>query len=83
MELEFGYGTSVQRVTVPEKNLLALLTANEMEHIHRGEEAVTFAMAHPIGCGRLGEQVRPGQKIASWLAIFPVWCPVIRSFRQF
>ncbi len=64
MELEFGYGASVQRVTVPEKNLVAQLTANEMEHTRRGEEAVRFALEHPIGAGRLRDTVRPGQRIA-------------------
>ena len=32
MELEFGYGAGVQTVQVPEKNLMGILTANEMQH---------------------------------------------------
>ncbi len=64
MELEFGYGAGTQKVTVPEKNLLAVLTANEMTHTHQGEAAVRFALENPIGAGRLGQAVRPGQKIA-------------------
>ena len=48
MIVEFGYGKGVQNVEVPEKNLLAVLTANEMEHERRGPEAVEYALEHPI-----------------------------------
>lgn len=64
MKLEFGYGNGIQEVEVPEKNLMAVLTANEMEHERRGAEAVDYALANPIGAPKLSEAVRPGQKIA-------------------
>lgn len=41
--LEFGYGTGVQAVEVPEENLVGVLMANEMEHPLRGAEAVRAA----------------------------------------
>ena len=64
MELEFGYGAGVQTVQVPEKNLMGILTANEMQHERRGEAAVRYALAHPIGAVPLRDLAKPGQKIA-------------------
>lgn len=64
MKLEFGYGSSAQTVEVPEKNLLAVLVANPVEHRFHGEEAVRWALAHPVGSEHLRKIVRPGQKIA-------------------
>ena len=63
MELEFGYGTGVQRVTVPDRNVTDVLLSNPMEHPLRGEAAVRYALAHPIGAQKLRELPRPGQKI--------------------
>ena len=64
MKLEFGYGTGVQTVEVPEKNLMAVLNANEMAHERSGEAAVRYAMEHPIGSEKLSKLVKPGQKVA-------------------
>ena len=63
MKIELGYGCGTQTVDVPEKNLLKVLTANEMTHERRGEEAVRYALAHPVGAGLLREDVKPGQKV--------------------
>ena len=64
MKLEFGYGNSVQTVEVPEKNLLAVLESNPIDHERRGEEAVRYALAHPIGAPLLRKVVQPGQTVA-------------------
>ena len=64
MRLEFGYGTSGQTVTVPDKNVIGILTANAMEHEHTGEAAVRHALEHPISVPRLRDLAKPGQKIA-------------------
>ena len=64
MRLEFGYGTSGQTVTVPDKNVIGILTANAMEHEHTGEAAVRHALEHPIGAPRLRDLAKSGQKIA-------------------
>jgi len=64
MKLEFGYGKGFQYVEVPEKNLLHILTANEMHHAFRDEAAVRYALENPVGAPRLCRVVRPGQKIA-------------------
>ena len=63
MKLEFGYGKGVQIVDVPDKNLMAVLTANEMEHERRGAEAIDYALDNPIGSERLSSLVTPGQKV--------------------
>lgn len=64
MQINFGYGTQEQTVTVPDEQLLGVLTANEMEHTRTGPEAVTYALDNPIGAPKLRTLVRPGQKIA-------------------
>ena len=48
MTLEFGYANGVQCVEVPEKNLLATLTANPLDHARSGADAVKHALANPI-----------------------------------
>ena len=64
MELKFGYWNREETVQVPDENLIGVLTANEMEHVHLGEEAVTYALQNPIGAPRLNTLAKPGQKIA-------------------
>ena len=64
MELCFGYGKTEQVVQVPDKNLIGVLIANEMEHAHPGEAAVRCALENPIGAPRLNTLAKPGQKIA-------------------
>ena len=64
MKLEFGYGSGVQTVEVSERNLLAVLESNPKEHLRRGEEAVRYALANPIGAPLLRNIVKAGQKIA-------------------
>ena len=64
MKLEFGYGRGVQTVEVPERNVIGILRSNPMEHQFRGEEAVRWAMEHPIGKKPLHQLAKPGQKVA-------------------
>ena len=64
MKLEFGYGTGVQQVNLSEKNLMDVLVSNEIEHLHRDEEAVRYALEHPIGKERLSRYDLSGKKIA-------------------
>ena len=64
MKLEFGYGTGVQTVEVPDQNLLAELVSNPMTHARTGEAAVRHALQHPIGSEKLPKLVKPGQKVA-------------------
>lgn len=64
MKLSFGFGTGTQEVEVPDKNLLGVLHANEVELGLTGEEEVRRALSEPIGLPRLREIVHPGEKIA-------------------
>lgn len=64
MKLSFGFGTGTQEVEVPEKNLLGVLHANEVELGLTGEAEVRRALAEPVGSPRLREIVKPGEKIA-------------------
>ena len=64
MRLSFGFGTSTQEVEVPEKNLVGELHANAVPTGLTGEAEVRRALAEPIGTPRLGEIVKPGEKIA-------------------
>ncbi len=64
MKLEFGYGKGVQTVDVPDKNLMAVLMANDIKHGRKGKGAVSFALENPIATPKLSEMVKPGQKVA-------------------
>ena len=64
MRMEFGYGKGTQTVEIPDRNLIAVLTANEMEHARRGAAAVDYALEHPIGAPKLCEVAKKGQKVA-------------------
>lgn len=65
MELTFGYDHTTQTVTVPDGNLLGVLTPGGLPVPEAGEEAlVRGAIAHPIGCAGLDAIVHPGEKIA-------------------
>ena len=64
MELELGFGTGTQRIAVPDKNLMAVLTPNDVKKELTGEAEVKRALEAPIGSPRLREIVKPGEKIA-------------------
>lgn len=64
MLLRFGFGAGTQEVRAPDKNLMGVLHANEVELGLTGEAEVRRALAAPIGSPRLGEIVHPGEKIA-------------------
>ena len=63
MNIEVGYGKGTQCCEVPEKNIISILHANQVETERGGEEAVRYALANPIGSKKLYEIVRPGEKI--------------------
>lgn len=63
MEIEVGFGTSVQKAEIPEKNILAVLKQNQVEHEFSGEESVRNGLENPIGSPRLKELVAGKKKI--------------------
>lgn len=64
MQFELGYDKRFEAFTVPDKNVLAVLTPNKVEVTLTGEDEVRRALAEPIGTPRLGQIVKPGEKIA-------------------
>ena len=64
MKLQFGFGTGVQEVEVPERNFLGELHANEVKTELTGEAEVRRALSAPIGSPRLKEIVHPGETVA-------------------
>ena len=64
MKLSFGFGTGVQEVDVPEKNLIGVLRANEVEAPVSEAEEVLRALREPIGSVPLKARVKAGQKVA-------------------
>lgn len=64
MDFELGFGSGVQKLTVPDENILSVLTPNYVPRELTGETEVIRALQNPIGTPRLGDIVRPGEKIA-------------------
>lgn len=64
MELTFRIGTGVQKVTVPDENLLDALHANDVKLPASEEEELLRALREPIGTKPLRELVKPGETVA-------------------
>ena len=64
MKLTFGFGSGTQEVTVPDKNVIGVLTSNQVEPGLTGEDEVRRALREPIGTPLLRQIVNPGEKIA-------------------
>ena len=64
MKLSFGFGAGFQEVNVPDRNLIGVLRANEVEAPASEAEEILRALHNPIGSKPLGELVKAGQKIA-------------------
>jgi len=63
MKLEIGFGTKPQQVDIPDRNLIGVLEPNQVEIAGKGEPVVVCAMQNPIGTSKLGEIVKPGEKV--------------------
>lgn len=64
MELSFKIGTRTETVRVPDEAVLGVLEPNEVPVELTGWAEVCRALAQPIGTPRLGQIVRPGEKVA-------------------
>ena len=64
MKLELNIGTTSQFVEVPDACVQQVLVPNAVTYDLTGEDEVKRALAAPIGSPRLGEIVKPGEKIA-------------------
>ena len=78
MKLEFGFGTGVQTVEVPEKNLMGVLMSNDVPRGLMNEEEVARALGEPIGSPRLREIVKRGEKIVVITSDVTRPCPTYR-----
>ena len=78
MKLEFGFGTGMQVVEVPDKNLMGVLMSNDVPRGLMNEEEVVRALENPIGTPRLREIVKPGEKIAIVTSDITRPCPSYR-----
>lgn len=78
MKIDFGFGTGVQSVEVPDKNLLGILMANDVPKGLMNEEEVRRALENPIGTPRLKDIVKPGEKIAVVTSDITRPCPTYR-----
>jgi nickel-dependent lactate racemase len=63
MILEFGYGEGIQKVEVPDENVIDILKPNKVEYDRIDEEEVKRALENPIGSKRLKDIVKPNEKI--------------------
>ena len=64
MEFELRFGVGMQKLSVPDENLICVLLPNAIPPGLIGEEEAARAMANPIGSPRLREIVRPGETVA-------------------
>lgn len=64
MKLQFGFGTGIQEVDVPDQNLIGVLHANEVPAALTGAAEVERALSEPIGSPRLRDIVHPGETVA-------------------
>ena len=63
MRIELGIGAGKQAVSIPDENVLGVLTPNDVTYDLTQEAEVRRALENPIGSKRLCELVRPGEKI--------------------
>ncbi|VBB08233.1 s-adenosyl-l-methionine-dependent methyltransferase [Lucifera butyrica] len=63
MEYRLGFAKTTMDVSIPDRNLLGVLHANQVEIGLTGEAEVVRALKNPIHSSRLCEIVRPGEKI--------------------
>lgn len=64
MKIELGFGSGVQSVELPDKNVLAVLEANDVEYALTGEDEVRRALQNPIAAPPLHEVVCAGETVA-------------------
>ena len=75
MNIDLGFGSGVQSVTLPDKNVLAVLEANPVAYRLTGTDEVRRALKSPIGAPPLREIVRPGETVAIVTSDITRLCP--------
>lgn len=64
MDITLGIGSSVQTVSIPDKNLVGVLKPKPVSAPSSVEMELLRALSEPIGSKRLRKLVKPGEKIA-------------------
>lgn len=78
MKIDFGFGTGIQSVEIPDKNLMGVLMANDVPKGLMNEDEVRRALENPIGTPRLKDIVKPGEKIVVVTSDITRPCPTYR-----
>ena len=63
MLVSVPFGKKDLQFEIPDKNLLGIITPEQQEPLNDIKEAILAALRNPIGCPRLSELARPGQKV--------------------
>ncbi len=64
MDLTIGFGSAPQSVSVPDANVIGVLTPNDVEITSSGQQEVIRALNEPIGTGKLSELAVGKKKVA-------------------
>jgi nickel-dependent lactate racemase len=63
LHFKYGFGKGYKKFDVPDKNVLMEIKQNDVKVDSKGIEEVIRALQNPIGCNRLNEIVKAGEKI--------------------
>ena len=64
MNYELGYGKGIQKIEIPDANLMGVLLPENAAAERSEDQEVLRALEEPIGSLKLREIIRPGEKIA-------------------
>lgn len=64
LELKLGYGKGFKTGSIPNKNIISVLTANEVIFERQGVDAVKHALGNPTGTDCLSHIVKKGDTVA-------------------
>ena len=68
MNYELGYGKGIQKIEIPDANLMGVLLPENAAAERSEDQEVLRALEEPIESLKLREIIRPGEKIA---IVFP------------
>ena len=83
MLVELAKGKGIEKVEVPDKNIIEVLKPNEVKVELTGMAEVERALENPIGAPKLSEIVKPGKALLSLQAILRGQYPLIRYCRLY
>lgn len=75
MTIQLPYGKTTLPVTVPDKNLLGVITPQEFNPAQKPEEIIRDALKDPLGTDPLSTLVHPGDRVAIVVDDYTRPCP--------